>query len=670
MAKITKRQLSRGVKLTTDLAQEPIRAVEAQIEAKNVEEENLVADRSIFRVNFNIPQINSCSAYAQKLRMQQYPAGAQINESHNIISCVAIPFTLPPPQEHIQFNRTNANPLLWSGTDKTDENTPFYVLDELSFSFDQRAEGMGIQDYFSSLPTYGWDVSGDPDAATDRKLVLDGADNYKIRISIIEKTQTWFNYPHGEHPSSWWHVREEELAIQNEIVSVEVPAIAFKSKNLRLNPFAIDQLNKQLKPWKTYVVIIQAPDLCGKGKETFIPATGPEIYTIPELFGLMSFNLSLKMRCKLMEKDTSVASGIASAVQNIPTDHYGVTTAPVLPITYANPGDPISAEDTAGIQTNINIIDDAIKNKLDGGYTKESDLQGPRALKDTAGYEMIAVPMWGNFGDFGVMDRQLLHAMNTFPAITSPLVAAQNNIGFSDRRIIPINYPMTIHHVIIGTSYINPVTTYRNFRGTMQTAGTHPKSETLRNHVGVAIGTGKRNVDTTYQQVAELQWGTNDDEADNPRRNYTIDRVSLTDTGTMIYTIPPPLNVDEEYWELELLECPLVSFATREGVGYANQGTPFFVGKGVGGMTGVGAANNTHGTINRSFTGDAGAGGYPHTLGREQWLEVRWNIWDPSGLSSDVALEQHETIVGLGGMWVYIIGKKHLTHWKDDLNLP
>ena len=359
MAKITKRQLSRGVKLTSDLAQEPTRAVEFEIESKNVEAENLVADSSVFRVNFNIPQINSCSAYAQKLRMQSFPAGNQFPESHNIISCVAIPFTLPPPQEHIQFNRTNANPLLYAATDKTDENTPFYVLDELSFSFDQRAEGMGVIDYFSSLPAVaGFDTTGVStlDPATDKKLVLDGADNYKIKISIIEKTQNWFNYPHGSHPSSWWHVREEELAIQNEIVSVEVPAIAFKSKNLRLNPFAVDQLNKQLKPWKTYVVIIQAPDLCGGDKETFIPTIPTEIYTIPELFGLMSFNLSLKLRCKLLEKDTSVASGITSAVQNIPTDHYGVTTAPVLPITYAVPGDPISAEDAPGMQTNINIM--------------------------------------------------------------------------------------------------------------------------------------------------------------------------------------------------------------------------------------------------------------------------------------------------------------------------
>ena len=75
MAKITKRQLSRGVKLTSDLAQEPTRAVEFEIESKNVEAENLVADSSVFRVNFNIPQINSCSAYAQKLRMQSFPAG-------------------------------------------------------------------------------------------------------------------------------------------------------------------------------------------------------------------------------------------------------------------------------------------------------------------------------------------------------------------------------------------------------------------------------------------------------------------------------------------------------------------------------------------------------------------------------------------------------------------
>ncbi len=43
MAKIIKRELSRGVKLTAEQAFDPIVNIEAQIEGKTVEKENMVS---------------------------------------------------------------------------------------------------------------------------------------------------------------------------------------------------------------------------------------------------------------------------------------------------------------------------------------------------------------------------------------------------------------------------------------------------------------------------------------------------------------------------------------------------------------------------------------------------------------------------------------------------
>ena len=682
MAKITKRELSRGIKLTNDDATQTFRAVENQIQAGTVSKENLDADESIFRINLNIPQINSNSMFPQATKRNDF---TMFSQEDPLISCVAIPFTLPPPQEFIQMNTDGAEEEDHYATDYTDEDTPYFVLDELSFSFDQRAEGMGIADPHSSVAAAAanWDTPADVGIhVNDRKLVLDGADNYTVKISILEKDQTWFQYPLGTSPSipysgptpGWYRVDEELLRPSNEIVTVEVPAIAFKSKKLRLNPFAVDQLNKNLKPWKTYVIVIQAPELCGGDASRFyVDPTNPAtwLYNIPELFCLMSFNLSLKIRCKLMQHDVGTESG--AYVQNMPTTHSGGTTPPVIGMTYPGGDDPISASDVQGLQTNTNKIDTIIKDKLDGGYGKESDLQGPRALIDTAGYEVIAVPLWGNFTDWGVMDPSTL-ALGTFPNQTIVGEALTN--GYADRRIIPINYPMTIHHVILAVSFINPKGTSSDQRGNMGLAGTHPFSETLRTSVGVGLGTGHRGAETTYQQVAYCEYGTNAVQPPaivRPRREITIDRVNLGAAEAMVQGAP------QGFWEVELLSCPLVGegLINGHGTGYKDQGRPIFVGKSVGGLGELPPAPNwnPYGTIVRSPIGDGeGVDVLPWTYGREQWIECRWRFEDPQGLQyqdgAQGPVQNWDTYVGIGGCWVYIIGKKHLTHWKDDLNLP
>ena len=63
------------------------------------------------------------------------------------------------------------------------------------------------------------------------------------------------------------------------------------------------------------------------------------------------------------------------------------------------------------------------------------------------------------------------------------------------------------------------------------------------------------------------------------------------------------------------------------------------------------------------------AGGAPATGGQEQALEVRWSMKDTSaagggaslgGMGDLVNWPNNETIVGYGGHWVFIYGKKHL----------
>ncbi len=119
MAKITKRELSRGIKLTNDDATQTFRAVENQIQAGTVSKENLDADESIFRINLNIPQINSNSMFPQATKRNDF---TMFSQEDPLISCVAIPFTLPPPQEFIQMNTDGAEEEDHYATDYTDED--------------------------------------------------------------------------------------------------------------------------------------------------------------------------------------------------------------------------------------------------------------------------------------------------------------------------------------------------------------------------------------------------------------------------------------------------------------------------------------------------------------------------------------------------------------------
>tara|TARA_R100000353_G_scaffold20349_1_gene18415 strand:+ start:273 stop:647 length:375 start_codon:yes stop_codon:yes gene_type:complete len=82
--------------------------------------------------------------------------------------------------------------------------------------------------------------------------------------------------------------------------------------------------------------------------------------------------------------------------------------------------------------------------------------------------------------------------------------------------------------------------------------------------------------------------------------------------------------------------------------GIANQGNPFFAGQTDSNLS---TRSNTSLTLN----GTAAA-----NFGQEQFLEVRWNIVDSVGMNNTGNYSNNETIVGHGGHWVFIIGKKHL----------
>jgi hypothetical protein len=152
----------------------------------------------------------------------------------------------------------------------------------------------------------------------------------------------------------------------------------------------------------------------------------------------------------------------------------------------------------------------------------------------------------------------------------------------------------------------------------------------------VLLGTGLRGDTTTYQQVAHLAFKPGDGVA-------IIDNIK----GSLKNVLNASLV------DYELRAVPLVQPGAANGAGFQPQGSPFFCGW---------ATSNT---MARSNCGDIlGASVAPATAGREQWLEVRFGIGDTVGLSDvgavppGAAASADDTYTGMGGHWVFIIGKK------------
>jgi hypothetical protein len=212
-----------------------------------------------------------------------------------------------------------------------------------------------------------------------------------------------------------------------------------------------------------------------------------------------------------------------------------------------------------------------------------------------------------------------------------------------DRRIIPIRFPFTVHHVIAFCNYSGKLTSvpadeaidYSTVNQWSSAAST-----TLTHTVGVGIGTGIRSDLTSSRNVALASWTRSTID------KYRISRLEYRD----------PTN-GKSYCQGDLLSIPLVYPAGTKGVGYNSgvnaalddTGKPIFVGQ----------TNSTD--LTRSPMADAPGGSNTALAqdGYEQFLDIRWGIQQGSvtGLNG---MDNSEVIIGQGGFQVYIIGKKHL----------
>lgn len=388
---------------------------------------------------------------------------------------------------------------------------------------------------------------------------------------------------------------------EREVYSATIPSAAFSPRTGRLNPFVIENLRVDVNPYRVYLVQL----LC-KSMDSTDNAMLPALTAV------------LKFSHPLVQRDTNDPGPVN--VQNMPA-HAGAKVPPVVTISTPAAGALISADAASGVHAQFNVIDAVLRAKLEGGYTKDSDRPATETVLDDSCYDVIAVPCFSWVGTEG--------AMTAAHADEIPYGGAAPYEGPAVyRHIIPLQWPFVVHHVVAFCNYGKPA--IAGGTGIAQL----PLSASLEYEVGVMLGTGLRGDTTTYQQVAHLGFKPGDGVA-------IIDNIKGS--------IKPILNASLVDYELRAI--PLVQPGAANGQGFQPQGSPFFCGW---------ATSNTQ---PRSNCGDiGGASVAPVTAGREQWLEVRFSIGDTVGLDTipngGAAASADDTYTGMGGHWVFIIGKK------------
>ena len=694
MAKVTRKGIPRGVELTAERVTDPLSAMATEIGNANIEAEQIDGKYTTFRLNFTVPWLDN----------KYFFDNADIDEEDPIAADAAdcnapyyIPFCLPP----LQGDFDEGSPAVKFGQ-------PVPILDEIGLSFDQTDEAAtlvsqwygkrtgvltsattpalesgarnGYQHQFNdtalvpSVETspefYAW-------CPHTGKKSYERLDAYDFRIDIYEKPQAYWS------PGDVWSDLAKE---RNQVASAVFPATNYAGVSRRLNPVAFSGLNKQLSPYKTYILAFYAPRLHDSDTARRMHALVP------------SLNISLRFLMRPYSRDANPGS---TDIQNIPTVHQGAKTGPTVTIGVPGATDAIKADETDGISDNIQAVDQKFTDKLRGGYQDFSMAYPTEELKDDAGYEVLTVPMGQGFvfNRMSVRDDLPWAPYSQTMSIATPKTVADYpalETAYMDRRLIPLPHSMTIHHVLFVLNYTSDRLQHPAFSVATEAAApgatpligptqyinaTLPGASKLSYEVGVGIVTGVPGDDFDYQQVAYLQRNSNTTAgAFGVSDAQIVDSINLDLPGCG-FTSAASASTTKAEFEQQILSVPLVDGpGLSAGKGYysndtvtvpaigtrGDQGPPFFVGEG-----------NTY-TQARSNVGDypaPGAAGAPNTEGAEQYLEVRLSVVPTAGnpvmtpmtVGTADFLTYNTTshgwgdiALGYGGCWVYIIGKKHL----------
>jgi len=475
------------------------------------------------------------------------------------------PFILPPLQD--QFN-------------SSPENINHYRLIEVSVGQDTRCEPASIAgpQNLAAMPTYG---------------IRDTENIPNYRLAIFEKEIA----------------KGENNPVENEIYSAAVPAIALINPYDRFNPLSQSGISIPVRPDRSYMVRI------------FTEAPGPGTLGTGWSGQMTSLFVTLKFSTNLISRDTEPASQNATYQVNVSSNPV-VTPVPLKDT-------PIEADSATGVNTALKVIDAIIDSKLVGGLTRAGNRYGfDENLRDDACYDVIAIPLFAGWGD--VRGGVITNHLSCQNANSLPFCAAgAGGLHTMDRAIIPLQHPISIHHVILAVNYSTAPTGVAFNTGSFRPTTTVTAGVNLTHEVGVGLLSGMRADTLATQQVAHVSW------TPATRSNFIIDQMDSRHINATGETFG---------YSWDLMSCPLVGDGSvRTGVGYYAQGDPIYA---VAGMNHLPRSNI----------------GQPHiaslTVGAEQALDIRWKISD--AVSDPLAWTSPESVIGYRGHWVYLICKKLL----------
>ena len=610
MTKITRPKLTRGTKLKTEQVHGVLNSAATQINGATVTlDQTPEAAMGVFRLNFHIPVIDS-----RFLAVDQSSTG-HVEE----IQPYTIPFTLPPTQDYFDVAGSAGDPPRFA----MDNPVPRIILDEFSFSFDQGSAAASRTDYHFA-------TSAKPAGVNEGALDFEESNAYSLELSLSEKSQMYFNSD-GTVPMD---TRAELRWPQKNIFTLPVDGAAFVAKVNKLNPLVVPDINHVMRPYTTYVIGISAPNLTKVGKTSDF-AQSPFSTTPDRSHALYSVQISLKFRADLDRRD--IYNAVSNPIRNYPTKDSSTTntirsrTVTGSAITTITPAADaiITADGTTGINTNVQLIDQAFKDKFSGGFNDRGETAATQELYADTCYEVLTIPLFNNAQN-QVYDRKSASGNGAYASITPSGGGSAHN-SIIDRRVIPIREPMVVHHVILARSFMSPATL--NTSG----AGPYPEKDanaTLKNtnmkfELGVGVGSGLQADHAGYLNIAYVD-----------SSEMFIDAVQPN--SRIASTLANYSN--------DLMFIPLMQLAGgATGKGYFPNGRPIYIGKGWDATSARTTAINTSGALATPATG-----------GREQFLEVRMRIYNNAGAAiSDPT--KTDLYVGYGGYWLYIIGKKYLT---------
>ena len=618
MTKITRKKLARGTKLFTEQTHTALHQEALKLSSATVLSDQFEAKYGTFRVNINLPYLNSSFV------SQGYSLGGTADPGFPKRP-FGVPITFPPFQELTSVTAPTLR--VTNGTYSLIPEAPRYYLDEISFSFDTRAEGATIADR--------WNNAADTETlSADVGKIYWGSQSpskpaYGLRLSIVEKPQTFF-----DQNESIPTLASSETQLGREVWSFEVSGIAFRNAIQRPNPLLVEDINVVLEAYRTYVFMIEADGLAedqrsgGGGRMSFV---------MPNIMA------SMKFRSELRRRDESTgAFPASSSIQNIP-EHQGAVNTSTVTVNTPAAGAVVAAEGTTGLATNMATLDEVFRERISGGYKEDGEMQAIARYAQDSCYDVIAVPLMQN--------RRQMIVQSGSQVLNEPYIDAAGAGVFgtqvlADRRIIPITDPMVIHHVMLGWNW--QVCTQSNQGTGAATLFQIPASAGFRVDVGVGIGAGLQSDSFDYAQIASHSMVAPNYIANSGATTWyskVIDRIATTDKAELVmHPSVIAAGVTIPWWDLEMHQVPIVGSG---GAGYYSQGKPVFVGK-------------TRDNLAGAAGGRSALNGAVSWEGNENFLEVRMTIKDTAAHLDTSPTSGEYIYSGYQGHFIYLFCKKSM----------